>query len=62
LTPFPLQLPALAVKTIPIAAVPVAAGATRLVGTCCPGGTCCPAVVAVDATVAAEATVEVLFC
>src|SRR5579862_677291 len=48
--------------TFPIAAVPVAAGATRLAGTCCPGGTCCPAVVAVDATVAAEATVVVLFC
>jgi hypothetical protein len=61
-TPLPLQLPVLAVKTFPIAAVPVAAGATRLVGTCCPGGTCCPAVVAVEATVAAEATVEVLSC
>jgi hypothetical protein len=44
--PFPSQSPVLAVKTFPIAAVPVAAGATRLVGTCCPGGTCCPAVVA----------------
>ncbi len=44
-TPFPLQLPVLPVKTFPIAAVPEAAGATRLVGTCCPGGTCCPAVV-----------------
>jgi hypothetical protein len=60
-TPFPLQLPELAVKTSPIAAVPVAAGATRLVGTCCPGGTSCPAVVAV-ATVAAEATVDAESC
>lgn len=58
----PLQLPVLPVKTSPIAAVPVAAGATRLVGTCCPGGSCCPAVVVVDATVAAEATVEVESC
>jgi hypothetical protein len=58
-TPFPLQLPVVAVKTSPIAAVPEAAGATRLVGTCCPGGVC-PAVVSVAETVAAEATVVLL--
>lgn len=60
--PLPLQLPVLPVRTIPVAAVPAAAGAARLVGICCPGGTCCPAVCAVDATVAAEATVELVSC
>jgi hypothetical protein len=60
--PLPLQVPVLAVMTFPIAAVPVAAGATRSVGTCCPGGTCCPLVCADDETVAEEATVEVVSC